>query len=158
MADAPELDPLGRDFARLAFGIERHVPGFIDAWLGADEMRAALEQAASPPPAALVADARELLDRIAVTPLPERRRDYLTGQVEAMLATARRLAGEEIPYREEVRLLVDIEPAATPGTSSSRRVRGNEAKNRSTSSDEILPPGAAAGQRYHERGMETVNR
>jgi aryl-alcohol dehydrogenase-like predicted oxidoreductase len=24
--------------------------------------------------------------------------------------------------------------------------------------NEILPPGAAAGQRYHERGMETVNR
>ena len=24
--------------------------------------------------------------------------------------------------------------------------------------DEILPPGAAAGLRYHERGMETVNR
>jgi len=24
--------------------------------------------------------------------------------------------------------------------------------------DAILPPGAAAGQRYHERGMETVNR
>jgi aryl-alcohol dehydrogenase-like predicted oxidoreductase len=24
--------------------------------------------------------------------------------------------------------------------------------------DEILPPGAAAGQRYHERGMESVNR
>jgi aryl-alcohol dehydrogenase-like predicted oxidoreductase len=24
--------------------------------------------------------------------------------------------------------------------------------------DTILPPGAAAGQRYHERGMETVNR
>ena len=24
--------------------------------------------------------------------------------------------------------------------------------------DEILPPGAAAGTRYHARGMETVNR
>ena len=24
--------------------------------------------------------------------------------------------------------------------------------------DEILPPGAAAGERYHARGMETVNR
>ena len=24
--------------------------------------------------------------------------------------------------------------------------------------DEILPPGAAAGERYHERGMEAVNR
>jgi aryl-alcohol dehydrogenase-like predicted oxidoreductase len=24
--------------------------------------------------------------------------------------------------------------------------------------DQILPPGAAAGDRYHERGMATVNR
>jgi len=24
--------------------------------------------------------------------------------------------------------------------------------------DDILPPGAAAGERYHARGMETVNR
>jgi hypothetical protein len=24
--------------------------------------------------------------------------------------------------------------------------------------NEILPPGAAAGERYHARGMETVNR
>lgn len=114
MADAPELDPLGRDFARLAFGIERHVPGFIDAWLGPEETRAALEPAMPPPPGSLVADARDLLERIAVMPLPESRRGYLTSQVVAILATARRLAGEEIPYREEVRLLFDVEPAATP--------------------------------------------
>ena len=31
-----------------------------------------------------------------------------------MLAIVRRVAGEELPYREEVRLLFDIEPAATP--------------------------------------------
>ena len=31
-----------------------------------------------------------------------------------MLTTARRVAGEELPYREEVRLLFDIEPVATP--------------------------------------------
>jgi hypothetical protein len=31
-----------------------------------------------------------------------------------MLAITRRLAGEELPYREEVRLLFDIEPRATP--------------------------------------------
>ena len=44
----------------------------------------------------------------------EGRKGYLTKQVEAMLTTARRLAGEELPYREEVRLLFDIEPVATP--------------------------------------------
>jgi aryl-alcohol dehydrogenase-like predicted oxidoreductase len=34
------------------------------------------------------------------------------------------------------------------------QLRGDDLKRL----DEILPPGAAAGQRYHERGMETVNR
>src|SRR5206468_10007972 len=34
------------------------------------------------------------------------------------------------------------------------KLTGEDLKRR----DEILPPGAAAGQRYHERGMETVNR
>src|SRR5215207_9860996 len=39
----PELDAFGREYARLAFGIERHVPGFIDAYLGPDDVRAALD-------------------------------------------------------------------------------------------------------------------
>src|SRR6185503_14660046 len=39
---------------------------------------------------------------------------YLAAQVTAMETTARRLAGETVPYRDEVRLLLDIEPAATP--------------------------------------------
>lgn len=114
MAERPELDPLGRDFARLAFGIERHVPGFIDAWLGPEVTRAALEPAAPPAPETLVADARALLERIAAAPMAESRRGYLAKQAEAMLATARGIAGEEIPYREEVRLLFDVEPAAAP--------------------------------------------
>ncbi|HET7095359.1 MAG TPA: hypothetical protein VFI22_17850, partial [Thermomicrobiales bacterium] len=45
---------------------------------------------------------------------PESRRDYLTSQTRAMAATLRRLGGEIIPYVDEVRLLFDIEPAATP--------------------------------------------
>jgi hypothetical protein len=44
----------------------------------------------------------------------EDRKGYLTEQVVAMLTTARRIAGDELPYREEVRLLFDIEPQATP--------------------------------------------
>src|SRR5215212_7992872 len=110
----PELDGFGREYARLSFGIERHVPGFIDAYLGPDDLRTALDPGPAPMPGSLVTAARELLARIPSLDATESRKEYLTKQVEAMLATARRVAGEELPYREEVRLLFDIEPVATP--------------------------------------------
>jgi hypothetical protein len=112
--EKPALDPIGRDYARLAFGLERHIPGFIDAWLGPPEVRAALDVEPAPPPDALVVAARDLLARIPRLDASASRQGYLAKQVEAMLANARRAAGEEIPYREEVRLLFDVEPRATP--------------------------------------------
>jgi hypothetical protein len=57
MQEPPALDAFGQAYARLSFGLERHVPGFIDAWLGSDEDRAALEPATAPEAAELVAEA-----------------------------------------------------------------------------------------------------
>src|SRR5829696_4947581 len=112
--EKPELDAFGREYARLSFAIERHVPGFIDAYLGPDDLRAELNPASAQVPAALVTAARHLLARIPALDATEGRKGYLTKQVEAMLTVTRRVAGEELPYREEVRLLFDIEPGATP--------------------------------------------
>src|SRR5215211_2568155 len=116
--EKPELDAFGREYARLSFAIERHVPGFIDAYLGPDFVRDELDSGQAPvghpQGQALVAAARELLARIPALDAAEGRKGYLTKQVEAMLTVARRVAGEELPYREEVRLLFDIEPEATP--------------------------------------------
>ena len=114
MTEKPSFDAFGREYARLSFGIERHVPGFIDAYLGPPAERATLDPDPAPAPSDLVAAARELLSAIPALDAGEGRKDYLTKQVEAMLTTARRIAGEEFPYREEVRLLFDIEPYATP--------------------------------------------
>jgi hypothetical protein len=114
MTDKPAFDAFGRDYARLAFGIERHVPGFIDAYLGPDEARAALDPQQPPPPASLVALGDELLAGIPTLDASEGRKGYLAKQLTAMLATARRLNGDSLPYREEVRLLFDVEPKATP--------------------------------------------
>jgi hypothetical protein len=112
--EKPELDEFGREYARLSFAIERHVPGFIDAYLGPDDLRSELEPASAPRPAALVTGARDLLARIPALDATEGRKGYLTKQVEAMLTVTRRVAGEVFPYREEVRLLFDIEPGVTP--------------------------------------------
>src|SRR5215207_2377911 len=43
VAQQPELDAFGRDYARLSFAIERHVPGFIDAYLCPEDSRAGLD-------------------------------------------------------------------------------------------------------------------
>ena len=114
MTGEPAFDAFGRDFARLAFGIERHVPGFIDAYLGPDEARATLDPGQPPPPESLVEAAYRLLAGVPNMEAGESRKVYLTKQLEAMLTTARRLVGETLPYREEVRLLFDIEPRAAP--------------------------------------------
>ncbi|MDF3038660.1 MAG: hypothetical protein K0Q71_1366 [Thermomicrobiales bacterium] len=112
--EKPPFNAVTRDYARLAFGLECHIPGFIDAWLGPPDTRAALDPDPAPAPDALVATARDLLARIPLMDASETRREYLAKQVEAMLTNARRLAGDDIPYRDEVRLLFDIEPHATP--------------------------------------------
>ncbi|HEY0411665.1 MAG TPA: aldo/keto reductase [Allosphingosinicella sp.] len=86
----------------------------------------------------------------------------LVGEIEAMAAakgcTAAQLAIAWVLARGE-----DVVPI--PGTKRRRYLEQNigaldvtlsEAELRRI--DEILPPGAAAGPRYHERGMATLNR
>lgn len=113
MTDRCTLDAFGREYARLAFGIERHMPGFIDAWLGPEAERTALvpEQIT---PGELVQQAESLHAGLATWDVSESRRAYVAKQVTAMLANARRIAGETLPYRDEVRQLFDIEPVARP--------------------------------------------
>ncbi len=114
MQDRPALDAFGQAYARLSFGLERHAPGFIDAWLGSAADRAALEPASAPPAADLVAEAAALKAQAASLAASPQRREYLLKQLTAMETVARTLAGEQFPYREEVRLLFDVEPSAKP--------------------------------------------
>jgi hypothetical protein len=111
--DQATLDTFGRDYTRLAFGIEQHMPGFIDAWLGPESERADLEPK-QVTPQELVRQAEALQAGLATWDVPDTRRDYVARQVTAMLANARRIAGETLPYRDEVRQLFDIEPVARP--------------------------------------------
>ena len=121
----PALDPVAEEYVALAFAIARHAPGYVDAYVGPPEVR---ERALAEPidePAALLARAQTLAVLVAEAgadrPLgetdpdyPETRVGYLAAQVQGMIATCRILAGEEMPYAEEVRRCFDIEPEATP--------------------------------------------
>ncbi len=106
------VDPIGRAYLRLAFQIDQLVPGFIDAYFGPPEWRAADEADGAIPPADLHHNAKALLRDIA-TISDELRREWLTQQVTAMLTTLRRVEGDTLPFDEELRLVYDIHPQWT---------------------------------------------
>jgi len=109
-----ELDDFSRRYVELAFGIERHIEGIVDAYVGPPALKEAALAGPVPSPADLLDRAASFLADVEATELPPSRTDYLTAQLTALQATCRKLAGEDIPYRDEVRLCFDIEPHKTP--------------------------------------------
>lgn len=109
----PPLDPISADYVRLAFRMEPHIDGLIDAYHGPAEIRDAAK-AEPATPEELVREADALLERIAREDIELSRVDYLTAQVSALATLARKLAGEEIAYVDEVRQLFDVEAERIP--------------------------------------------
>lgn len=101
-------DPISRSYLRLAFHINRLVPGFIDAYFGPPEWQAEAEAEGNLPPASLQHDAKELLRHVASIS-DDLRREWLTKQVTAMIATLRRVQGEALLFEEELCLVYDIQ-------------------------------------------------
>ncbi len=109
----PPLDSLSSDYVALAFRLERHIDGLVDAYDGPVIAREAA-QSTPAPPGDLVRNADALLERIATEEIEPSRADYLTAQVSALATLARKLAGEEISYVDEVRALFDIDAERVP--------------------------------------------
>jgi hypothetical protein len=114
--ETTHVDPISRDYVTLAFGIERHVPGFVDAYFGQEEVKEAALAGEPAAPVDLLGQANDLLQRVNGGSYPEQRKGYLTVQVRGMIATCRKIAGDPLPYRDEVRESFDIEPDSTPET------------------------------------------
>ena len=109
----PPLDSISTDYVRLAFRMEPHIDGLIDTYDGPADIRDAAV-AAPATPDDLVRDAEALLERISIEDIELTRVDYLTAQVSALATLARKLAGEEIAYVDEVRQLFDVDADRIP--------------------------------------------
>lgn len=95
-------------YIRLAHGIDAHSEGFIDGYGGP----AGWADRSPRPPAQLQAEAEALAQDVQALTDPLRR-GWLSVQVRAMHTMTRMLAGEDIPYEQEVRLVYDIDPLET---------------------------------------------
>ncbi|MFE4613146.1 hypothetical protein ACFRK5_33125 [Streptomyces niveus] len=94
-----------RDFAHLALRVNRRMEGSATGtvliYRGPGEWRARTEREEPRPAGQLADDAEELLGAVSLF-APGRAR-YLTAQVRALRAVARRLSGEELPLAEYAR-------------------------------------------------------
>lgn len=103
-----ELTPFDRNYLALALHLDRHVPGYVDAYIGPPEIKIGVETAEKKTPTALREDLNWLQDNIP-TAEPQRQR-YLEATLRAVEGTLRLLAGESMGYLEEVAWLYDVRP------------------------------------------------
>ena len=112
--NVPLPDPVARDYLLLALRLDRHIAGLVDGYFGPADLKDLVDAEQPRSPARLVEDAAALRARLpAEVDEPDRQR-WLDVQLIALEAQARTLAGEALPYLEQVSACFDYRPTHTP--------------------------------------------
>jgi hypothetical protein len=138
-------------YVRLALALDRHIPGYVDAYIGPSEMRT--EVAAGPVPSVedLGDELRWLQDNTPEDD-PQRAR-FLRATLRAIEGTLRMLAGEEIDYLEEAALLYDIQPQPVDEAAF---LQAHSVLDRLLPGEGALPARMKAWRDYYELPAEKV--
>jgi hypothetical protein len=125
-------------YVELGLRLGRHVDGLVDAYYGPPEIAERIEAEPLRPAAQLTADAVALQEGLDGELDPARAR-WLRGQLVGLETVARRLAGEEVAFADEVERCYGIRPTRTPEEEFERAHR---------QLDSALPPGPSLAERY----------
>lgn len=99
----------------LGLRFDRIEPGFVDAFTGDPALRRQVVSEPAPDPADLAAEARVLLNELGgahgagAGALTAARSEFLAAHLRALECSARRFAGEQIGFVDEVRAYFDVE-------------------------------------------------
>jgi hypothetical protein len=145
------MDEVGRRYQALALRIGRHLPEFVDFWLGDPLLREAIAAEEPAPPIELHVEAVALHETAAALPADDpdaaRRRDWLQAQLAAISSVARWLGGEEIAFAGMVEVLFDMPVAATPP---------DDVRRAHALLDEVLPAGPSLRDRLASQDEVTL--
>jgi hypothetical protein len=126
-------------YVELCLRLGRHVDGLVDAYYGDPAVKERVD--AEPPrePWLLVEDAGRLLADLDDAALEEQRGGWLDAQLVGLETVARKLAGEEFPYVDEVERCYGVRPTRTPE---------QEFEAAHHALDDALPGSGPLGERY----------
>ncbi len=102
---------LAGEYVLLGLRFDKLEEGFVDAFTGDPLLRAEVRAEQQPDPAALARQARDLLTELPSAGLGPERAAYLRGQLTGLECSARKLAGDDVGFVDEVAAYfqVDIE-------------------------------------------------
>ncbi|RVW06179.1 DUF885 domain-containing protein [Rhodococcus spongiicola] len=103
-----EPDALVRDYLLLGLRFDRLEEGFVDAYTGDPALRRQVENEPMPDPRRLAADARALRADLASAGLTEERSRFLDAHLTALECSARKFAGDDIGFVDEVSAYFDV--------------------------------------------------
>ncbi|WP_347956680.1 DUF885 domain-containing protein [Gordonia aichiensis] len=99
-------DPV-TEYLRLGLAFDRIEEGFVDAYTGDPALRVEAENGPAPDPADLANRARALRDALPAG-LPVDRAEFIASHLRALECSARKFAGEEIGFVDEVQAYFDV--------------------------------------------------
>lgn len=106
-----EAHPLVIDYLRLGLAFDRIEEGFVDAYTADPQLRREIENAPKPEPRDLARTAARLRAELPGAELGPQRTEFLDVHLRALECSARKFAGEEIGFVDEVRAYFDVEIA-----------------------------------------------
>ncbi|MGV9414494.1 DUF885 domain-containing protein [Nocardia sp. NPDC003693] len=118
------------EYLRLGLAFDRLEEGFVDAFTGDPALRRASENAPAPQPRELAHRAATLLKELPGAGLSAERTEFLEVHLRALECSARKFAGDDITFIDEVRAYFDVEIA--PGSEDDYREAHRQL-------DEVLP-------------------
>lgn len=136
------MDEIARRYLLLGLRLDRHVPGFVDSYVGPPELREAVEAEDVTPAESLHDEAlrlAEAADGLSGDLPVQRRRDWFRAQLRAIGALARQASGEEIAYLDLVEQLFDVRVRPVPQDLIARALH---------TLDEALPGGGSLTERF----------
>ncbi len=143
-----ESDVLVRDYLLLGLRFDRLEEGFVDAYTGDPALRRQVENEPAPEPRRLAAEARALRADLPSAGLSEERTRFLDAHLIALECSARKFAGDDIGFVDEVAAYFDV-----------RIERGDEDVYREAHRrmDAVLPgPGTLAERMAAHRAADRI--
>jgi len=101
----------GEQFVRLALELDKHLPGYVDAYFGPEDWKAQAQQDGIQPLSNLTHQINHLTKDISqADALDPQRKDYLVRHLTAMQMSVRLFSGEKVSLADEAEALYDVRP------------------------------------------------
>jgi hypothetical protein len=126
-------------YLELCLRLGRHIDGLVDSYYGPAEISERIEAEELREPSSLIRDAAALLTSLEDDSLDETRRRWLRSQLVGLETVARRLAGDEVAYEDEVERCYGVRPEWVP----EERFEAAQGEL-----DEILPGSGSLAERF----------